>query len=438
MPLFFPATAIAPSGVDGGTTPPGSTGGTAGTLTTVWADKAVDLLGVNTHVYYTGTPYMQAASGDASAAATLVRKLQGLGCRHVRETLAIGNGTQRNALAVLAAAGIDVTFAASYQDTETQRPSVASITTELSNFYNGGTGKGKAVWISPVNEPDRNYNTATPPAGWASDIAARQQSTYNALHPLGFKILTPSVAFWRKYAAAFGDLTNFADGQDAHNYQGGNKPSTGIDGCLGSLKSMTTGLPVYMTECGYHNGMTWRGGNPPAPEDVCGIYGPRLLLEHLIRGVARCFPYELVNEPNAANAREQNFGLCRSDWSNKPMYTSIANFTALVGDPGATFFPQPLTGTVTGPADLKFITLGKRDGSYMVAVWRDVALWAPSATTAGAYTTVTPATATLTLGTSKTVRRYTPHLSTAVQATSAGTTHTASLAGQVELLQVMP
>ena len=82
------------------------------------------------------------------------------------------------------------------------------------------------------------------------------------------------------------------------------------------------------------------------PEDVAGVYTPRVLLEHFLKGEKRVYTYELLDEfddPGKTNP-EANFGLLHRDLSPKPAYTAMKNLLGLLSDPGPAFTPDGAAG----------------------------------------------------------------------------------------------
>jgi hypothetical protein len=120
------------------------------------------------------------------------------------------------------------------------------------------------------------------------------------------------------------------------------------------------------------------------PEDVAGIYTPRLVGEFFWRGVARTYIYELADQGTDKTQREQNFGLLRHDMSEKPAYVALKNLVTLVKEPpapkGDPFVPEPLDYQLAPPADVKLQPLGanllqKRDGTYVLLLWQQVSVY---------------------------------------------------------------
>ena len=158
-------------------------------------------------------------------------------------------------------------------------------------------------------------------------------------------MLAPALAFKWNYVTA-GDLSQNADYANGHMYPGGYRPSNEISQITAAIRGSIANKPLVTTEAGYHNAMNTTNGHRPVPEDVAGVYLPRLLLEHYLRGEKRLYSYELIDEfadPGLTNP-EANFGLLRRDWSPKPAFTAMKNTLALLDDPGPSFTPDRAAG----------------------------------------------------------------------------------------------
>ena len=85
-------------------------------------------------------------------------------------------------------------------------------------------------------------------------------------------------------------------------------------------------------------------GHLPVPEDVAGVYTPRVLLDHYLRGEKRVYTYELVDEfddPGLTDP-EAHFGLLHRDFTPKPAFSAMKNLLGLLNDPGPAFTPTSI------------------------------------------------------------------------------------------------
>jgi len=122
-------------------------------------------------------------------------------------------------------------------------------------------------------------------------------------------------------------------------YWQGNFPAVNIDEwpyAFDVLSIPFGNKPMAATETGYN---TSKKG---ISERMHGKYMPILFLEYFRKGIVRTFSYEFVDEWNAPNNPEANFGLLRNDLSPKPAYTALKNLISLLKDPGLNFTPGSL------------------------------------------------------------------------------------------------
>ena len=363
-------------------------------LPAVQADSLVDSYGIGIHLAFLNTPYQDAtAVGNA---------LSDLGVRHVRDDLYMDNPRQYAGIKTVSDRGIKFNLimgnpsspktAAQYVDTvATQLPPGSVESVEGSNewdLFSGG---------DPL---------------WAVNLLSRQRELYEAskANPAtaALPVLAPALAFKWNYAS-LGDFSPYADYANGHMYPGGYRPSnevsqmtTAIRGILPSTK------PLMTTEAGYHNAMNSTNGHRPVPEDVAGVYTPRVMLEHFLRGEKRTYTYELIDEfddPGKTNA-EANFGLLRRDWTPKPAFAAMKNLLGLLSDPGPAFTPQGLPIKVNGfPSDGKYVVTQKRNGQYVVLLWRDVQIYDP---VTQQPQPVTPTNVTMDLARTSSIKVYRP------------------------------
>jgi hypothetical protein len=174
------------------------------------------------------------------------------------------------------------------------------------------------------------------------------------------------------------------------------------------------------------------------PEDVAGIYMPRLLLEHVGRGEQRMYSYELIDsfaDPELTNP-EAHFGLLRHDLSPKPAYTAMKRLLALLADPGPAFTPGALAVTATGfPADARYLLTEKRDGTFVLLVWRDVSIYDP---VAQQPLEVEPVHSTLTFETPRALTVHRPSTSAEPVARRTSTELPLRLDGEVVAVEIAP
>ncbi len=351
---------------------PTVTAASASTLTPLPAtqsDKVVDSYGVGIHLPFLDTPY-----ADATRVADA---LSDLGVRHVRDDLYLGNERQYAGIKTVADRGIKFNLIMGRPDKPgTPADYVRTV---------AGLPAGAVESVEGINEWDLfgagRLDWATEVATWQRDLYTETKANPATAH---LPVLSPSMAFKWNYAA-LPDLSPYADKANAHMYPGGYKPSNEITNITNALRTVVPSKPLITTEAGYHNAVNTTNGHLPVDEKTAGVYMPRLLLDHVMRGEERVYSYELIDEfDNTAKTNpEAHFGLLRRDWSPKPAYTAMKTLLGLMADPGPEFATQPLSLASAGwPSDGKYLVTQKRDGSYVLLLWRDAQVWDPVLRTA--------------------------------------------------------
>jgi hypothetical protein len=338
------------------------------------ADSFVDSVGVNIRLHHQGTVY------DQGFASIIRPKLLSLGVRHVRDnayTYASANAQtffyQR--CRALAQDGIRFDLVTSIRTTGSDPTDF----TKLDDMWSWCGGGVEAY--EGANEPD----IATIPAGsppWTTQTIDAQRALWNGVkgNPAinGLAVFGPSPVF---NPQQLGDLSGLLDFGNWHPYPGGQCPTCGdpygsnIDTLMAKYRSPSGAKQMVFTETGYHNAINSTDTeHRPVSEIAAGKYIPRMLLEHLNRGIARTYLYELIDaSPDAAKAtRDANFGLLRNDGSEKPAFRGVQGLIGLLRDPGPAFAPGSLSYSLTGATPQVHHTLmQKRDGTFYLALWQE-------------------------------------------------------------------
>ncbi len=318
----------------------------------VQSDQFVDSVGVNVHLHYTDTPYY-------TNFPLIKSSLVSLGVRHVRDGMIDTSLTayyeRHNELG---AAGIKGLFIVS--------PSSTSSAIEA---WPANVASSIEAYENP-NELDSESNGIATLESFMPTLydAAKHAGTAGSLPVIG-PSLTKASSF-----TALGNISSLIDYSNLHNYFAGRNPGTGGwgNGGYGSigynmaLASIVGGAsrPTITTETGYGNSSTTVNN---VPENVSATYMPRLLLEQWNAGIKRTYIYELLSEGGAPFS---DYGLLRSDGSQKPAFKAVANLLGLLTDPGAPFTPTTFAYQVTGgDSSLHQLLLQKRDGSFYIALW---------------------------------------------------------------------
>ncbi len=359
-----------------------------------------DGVGVNIHLLYGGTRY---ADFPAVRAA-----LNDLGVRHVRDSLGNARKDQYAMTNTLAADGIKTNF------TVDKTTDVAAIGARLDTVAANMAGAVESL------EPPNEYNLSGSPT-WAQDLRAYQPELYRQVRNRpaldGVKVLGPALARRQGYTEV-GDLSAHLDAGNLHTYPGGFVPTRNMDSQIANQAAISGDKPVVVTEAGYHDALNTTLKHYATPEAVAGTYVPRLALEYHSRGV-RSYLYELFeqNAEPAYSDMEMHFGLVRSDGTRKPAYVALRNLLRLTADPSEPFSPGALSYSASSStAGVKQTLLQRRDGTFVLLLWRDVAVWDPIAKVA---LHPAPATVDVRLGDAATVTTHRPSRSAAAQAVAA-------------------
>jgi hypothetical protein len=331
--------------------------------------------GINTHVTRTESPY--AATPDAGGA--VVELIRRLGASYWRERAAVEDPLQRRIARELA--GIDCRQVATIGELGDSQGSISSTLRVLAGTY-GSELPSVVAAIAGVNEPNASG------ADWVRASVrhqrtvfeqARRTTAFNGIPVLASAVqgnLDTSVLDMRALART--DNHRWADFGNMHHYPAGQVPTLGLDERLAAARSVVAGRQAWCTEIGY---VDWLGHGPgnPVPEMVYAAYMPRALLEMVRRGVPAMIKYELLDQSNRSTSWEGHFGLVRcpsSDpktWVEKPAYDVLRRLLDLTSDVGPVSPPARLVGTVT--SGVSVMLLGKRDGTYILLLWRDVSLY---------------------------------------------------------------
>ncbi|WP_121251066.1 fibronectin type III domain-containing protein [Nocardioides ferulae] len=384
------------------------------------ADDLVDAFGVQTHLAYPGTPYQDVAK--------VRQALTGLGVRHVRDQLYVGRPALYAAMRTIAGSGVRFNLIMgnpiSWETPEllvrTLAEHVPHGVVESLEGANEWNLKGRSGWARELRQHQAALRAAA-----AADPATAD-----------LPLLAPALGM-RTGFQALGDLTGSADLNNVHIYPGGRSPATWIAELLAlALRHVLPEAPVMVTEGGYHNAMNTTSGHHPTPERVVGVYAPRMLLEHFRRGTERFYMYELVDEgPEPALVDpEAHFGLVRSDFTPKPAYRALRHLLQLAEDPGPAIRPGTLAYEVEdAPLDLHQVLLQRRDGDFVLLLWRDVSVY-DRVSERGLR--VEPAPVTVQLDRRRTVAVHRPSRSGDAVASVHGSQVPVSLTGDVVALRI--
>jgi hypothetical protein len=285
-----------------------------------------------------------------------------------------------------------------------------------------------------ANEWDRRGGS-----NWAAEVRAHQKNLYTQLKAnpktSKYKVFGPSVGGDDHYDE-LGNVSSWLDIGNIHTYPGGMPPSDRLDQRMSLAKVNRQAKPVASTETGYHNAVRCNCGHRPSSEATAAVYYPRMVLEGMRRGLTHTFGFQLIEavpDPEK-DSYIPNLGLIRYDWSRKPAFYAMRNMLTLMSDPGAGFTTGSLAYGVTGGgSDLRQMLFQKRDGTYILFLWRDVSVWN---TKTLQPVSVAKSNLRVDLGKSSTVGVIRPTTSVSPQQTVTGSSVPVSLGGEVVALTI--
>lgn len=318
------------------------------------ADALVDSVGVNVHLHFRDTPYSDFPKVKSA--------LLALGVRHLRDSLVNsadwpGYYDEHNELGALGIRSIFITSIGQSPKLWQSYPALMKQCFEGYENTNEHDNKGK---------PD-----------WAIELKASVTSLSDAVRgkPGAFPVFGPSLVHETSFAQ-LGDLHQYFDYGNLHNYPGGHQPGNtgwgarnsqghgygGMAWQMDLLRTDAPGLPWVTTETGYTNQMSVRGNS--VTESVAAIYLPRMILRQWSAGAKRTYLYELVSSLG------EDFGLYRADWTPKPAFFAVSALLKLLSDPGPPIRTHSLDYSIESQdPDLRQMLFEKRDGSFYLAFW---------------------------------------------------------------------
>jgi hypothetical protein len=329
------------------------------------AGSFVDSIGVNVHLGFEGTPYVERLP-------LVEQRLEELGIRHVRTGFYPAAPGIDAAIRELGAAGIgsDLIMGSPLETPGGLPRMLADVKASL---------LGSVDSLEGPNE----YSTSGD-GEWKAHLVAYQEQLYDEAKAdpalASLPVLGPSIVHGDQ--AALGDVSAFLDRGNIHSYPEGEGPQYKLEYFLRQAALNSGAKPIVATETGYTNALGWTPSGPgeqrPISEAAAAVYFPRLYLEYWSHGIGRTYAYQLLDEHEDASLenREDHFGLLRHDLSPKPAAVAIGNLIALLADPGPAFTPGSLEYTLAGGTPpVKSVLLEKHDGAFYLALWRQQSVW---------------------------------------------------------------
>lgn len=331
------------------------------------ADRAADMVGVNTHLAFYGTVY------DTHWSTVIRPRLLELGVRHIRDHATIANDpTFRSRLTDLARNGVKALLI------NWPAPGYGHDYVKAINQQAGFT---VVEAVEPPNERDVRWEYFDFGPSWPAKMRAWMEENYPRYKSdpatASLKVLGPSFANTRDSAAiqagVFPNAASYMDAGNLHNYSGVHPegPLAGgwgleLPDALLRYRALAGTKPLWVTENGYKLS-GYVPGHPVVTERGAAKYLPRQFLVHLQHGVRRYYIYELINEAH------ENFGLLNDDGTPRLQYRAVKNFIAMFKDPGAPFTTGSLDHQLTGNlTDIRRTLLQKRNGRFYLVVWQGV------------------------------------------------------------------
>lgn len=385
-----------------------------------------DSVGVNIHAYYDDTSY--ADSGR------VLRLLQALRIRHVRDRLVAGRPDQVAAIRKLGAAGIRQSLIIGDAHDTTAGTVPADVVSALRTV---------APHVEAV-EPSNEYDCGS---GFASGWSTRQRTYTRALAQVARGLPGPRVDVlgpaWCRVASVrdFGAVPSGVTATNAHTYAPSTTPELQLESRLPLWSGVQApALPLDITETGYHDLFKPGAEHQGVAEQTAADYLLRTLLSATRLGVRRTYLYELMDEkpdPQRVDP-EQHYGLVRVDGSAKPAYAALR---ALMGDlaprtSGSTAARTATASVRGGGSLLRSVRItDARTGGETLALWLATPLENPETGRALPNPSVRVQVATTTAATAV-LRR--PSRGNVAASAGTGRTFTVPVDGAVTLLRLVP
>lgn len=328
-----------------------------------------DTVGINVHLSMDDT-----AAGNFAHSKV---RLAELGVKHIRDGLCTGCSISHDRIASLGQMGIKSQLIIGWlaEGMPKVDANLWLIRAKLLRYVSG---------IEAPNEPDVNPGYSVEAMRkYQAGLWFRAKGNSQTKH---IPVIGPTLVHrWNRQP--LGDLSAYMDQGNMHPYPGGRPPLHNIADEKLSSTYISGWKPLTATEIGYHTDLT-QTGHKPASERAIAMYTPRTYLEAFRHGVKRTFAYHLVDPFSEADraargwsTMENSFGLMRADWTPKPAFLALRNLLRVlkirswpVSSPGALRFG--LEGA--GP-DVHHLLLRADDGSFALALWRNVSVWDPDA-----------------------------------------------------------
>ena len=230
-------------------------------------------------------------------------------------------------------------------------------------------------YVEPANEADNNHS---PPANYGQ-MKSDQRNIWNVVRGnsawSNVKIGGPSFADPKDHARFVGPIDQYEDFGQVHSatcdWNPGIENGASIDIVTADIRVTTLYKPIWTTETGYNDSPT-RGCS--IPDDIIAKYLTRTVTERWLHGETRTYFDALVENPT--DVAFGNLGLLRSSGTPKPQFVALGNLIRLLADPGSQPRRTPVSYMISGAtSDVHHILLGRRDGTFDLLIYREIACW---------------------------------------------------------------
>ncbi len=218
------------------------------------------------------------------------------------------------------------------------------------------------------------HSDETVPAGWGDKIRGLQQRLFALVKDdpatRHIQVVGPNVENDEQLAAV-GDLSPWVDAGTMFPWRTAEyplSPGPRAEGDLARHAPVFPGRPMIVEQVGIRV-----GGDDGVSESVQAKYLLRMWLEHFRLDIRRTYFAELSDSSASVTPDMSQLGLIRADGSLRPGFTALARLLALLTDRGPAFAPARLGLRITAPsATVHHLLLQKRNGVFLLALWREV------------------------------------------------------------------
>jgi hypothetical protein len=191
----------------------------------------------------------------------------------------------------------------------------------------------------------------------------------------GVKVLGPSFADPKDHAHFVGPMDQYEDFGQIHSatcdWNPGIQNGASIDIVTADIRVTTVYKPIWTTETGYNDSPT-RGCS--IPDDIIAKYLTRTTTERWLHGEPRTYFDALVEHPS--DVAFGNLGLLHTNGTPKVQFIALGNLLRLLGDPGSAPHRKQVSYTISGATtDVHHILLARRDGTFDLLIYREIACW---------------------------------------------------------------